>query len=84
MKVKKVGLTVQTEFAGKPEQAKVTVPLRVLVGTTMTVASAVEPCAVPALNELTGARVVGEMNDAVKVAVSGWMVRLVGAEVDLV
>ena len=56
-----VGVTVQTEFAGSPEHAKVTVPLSVFVGTTVTVASAVEPCAVPALNEFTGARVVGEM-----------------------
>jgi hypothetical protein len=61
VKAKEVGVTVQTELAGRPEQAKLTVPFRVLEGTTMTFASAVEPCAVPALKELTGAKVVGEM-----------------------
>ena len=38
-----VGVTVQTEFAGRPEHANVTVPFSVLVGITVTVASAVEP-----------------------------------------
>jgi hypothetical protein len=71
VKSREVGVTVQTELAGRPEHAKVTLPLRVLVGTTMTVASAVEPCAVPALNEATGARVVGEMKNELKVAASG-------------
>jgi hypothetical protein len=64
-------VTVQTEFAGRPEHAKVTVPFRVLVGVTITVARAVEPCAVPALKEFTWARVVGEMKAAVKEAASG-------------
>ena len=82
-KTSDVGVTVQTELAGRPEQAKVTVPLRVFDGTTMTVASAVEPWAVPALNEPTGARVVGEMKEAVKVAASGWIVRVAAGEVDL-
>ena len=59
-----VGVTVHTEFAGRPEQAKLTVPFRVLLGVTTTVASAVEPCAVPKLNELTCAWVVGEMKAA--------------------
>jgi hypothetical protein len=61
VKVSEVGVTVQTEFAGKPEQAKVTAPFSVLVGTTVTLASAVDPCAVPTLKEPTGARVVGEI-----------------------
>src|ERR1700734_793585 len=61
VKVSEVGVTVQTEFAGKPEHAKVTAPFSVFVGTTVTVASAVDPCAVPALKALTGARVVGEI-----------------------
>ncbi len=75
---------MQTELAGRPEHAKVTVPLSVLVGTTMTVANAVEPWAVPALNEVTGARVVGEMKNELKVAASGWTVRVTAGEVDFV
>jgi hypothetical protein len=70
-KMSDVGVTVQTEFAGRPEHAKVTVPLRVFDGMTVTVASAVEPCAVPALRELTGASVAGEMKKALKAATSG-------------
>jgi hypothetical protein len=66
-----VGVTVQTELEGNPEQAKLTVPLRVLVGTTVTVASAVDPCAVPVLSELTNPRVVGETKNAWKLATSG-------------
>jgi hypothetical protein len=71
VKRREVGVTVQTELAGKPEHAKVTVPLRVLVGTTVTVANAVEPWAVPALNEATGAKVVGEMKNELNVGASG-------------
>jgi len=70
-KAREVGVTVQTELAGRPEHVKVTVPLSVLDGTTMTVANAVEPWAVPALKAATGARVVGEMKKEVKVGASG-------------
>jgi hypothetical protein len=71
IKTRVVGATVHTEFAGNPEHANETVPFRVLVGVTITVASAVDPCAVPALKELTGARVVGEIKAAAKPAASG-------------
>ena len=51
-----MGVTVQTELKGRPEHAKVTVPLSVLDGTTVTVANAVDPWAVPALSEVGALR----------------------------